>query len=49
MIQSKVDFEGSEYLVGFSTPLKNIGQIESFPKVGVKITNIWKHHPGMAC
>ena len=28
-----------------STPLKNISQIGSFPQVGVKIKNIWNHHP----
>ena len=27
-----------------STHLKNISQIGSFPQVGVKIKNIWKHH-----
>ena len=28
-----------------STPLQNISQIGSFPQVGVKIKNIWNHHP----
>ena len=28
-----------------STHLKNISQIGSFPQVGVKITNLWNHHP----
>ena len=28
-----------------STHLKNIGQIWSFPQVGVKKNNIWNHHP----
>ena len=28
-----------------STHLKNISQIGSFPQVGMKITNIWNHHP----
>ena len=28
-----------------STHLKNISQIESFPQVGLKIKNIWNHHP----
>ena len=28
-----------------STHLKNISQIGSFPQVGVKIKNIWNHHP----
>ena len=28
-----------------STHLKNISQIGSFPPVGVKIKNIWNHHP----
>ena len=32
-----------------STHLKHISQIGSFPKIGVKITNIWKHHPGKDC
>ena len=27
------------------THLKNISQIGSFPQVGVKIKNIWNHHP----
>ena len=30
-----------------STHLKNISQIGSFPQVGVKIQNIWNHHPVM--
>ena len=28
-----------------STHLKNIRQIGSFPQVGMKIKNIWNHHP----
>ena len=28
-----------------STHLKNISQIGSFPQVGMKIKNIWNHHP----
>ena len=28
-----------------STHLKNISQIWSFPQVGVKMKNIWNHHP----
>ena len=28
-----------------STQLKNISQIGSFPQVGMKIKNIWNHHP----
>ena len=28
----------------FSTHLKNISQISSFPQVGVKIKNLWNHH-----
>ena len=28
-----------------STHLKNTSQIGSFPQVGVKIKNIWNHHP----
>ena len=28
-----------------STQLKNISQIGSFPQVGVKIKNVWNHHP----
>ena len=28
-----------------STHLKNISQIGNLPQVGVKITNIWNHHP----
>ena len=28
-----------------STHLKNISQIGSFPQIGVKIKNIWNHHP----
>ena len=28
-----------------STHVKNISQIGSFPQVGVKINNIWNHHP----
>ena len=28
-----------------STPLKNISQIGLFPQIGVKIKNIWNHHP----
>ena len=28
-----------------STHLNNISQIGSFPQVGMKITNIWNHHP----
>jgi len=27
-----------------STHLKNISEIGSFPQVGMKIKNIWKHH-----
>ncbi len=29
-----------------STHLKNISQNGSFPQVGLKIKNIWNHHPG---
>ena len=32
------------YLV-VSTHSKNISQIGSFPQVGLKIKNIWNHHP----
>ena len=32
-------------LVVEPTHLKNISQIGSFPQVGVKIKNIWNHHP----
>ena len=28
-----------------STRLKNVGQIGSSPQVGVKIKNVWNHHP----
>ena len=28
-----------------STPLKNISQIGNLPQVGVKMKNIWNHHP----
>ena len=28
-----------------STPLKNISQIGNLPQIGVKIKNIWNHHP----
>ena len=28
-----------------STQLKNISQTGSFPQIGMKIKNIWKHHP----
>ena len=28
-----------------STHLKNISQIGSFPQIGVKIKNLWNHHP----
>ena len=28
-----------------STHLKNISQIGSFPQIGMKIKNIWNHHP----
>ena len=35
-----------EWLVGGFNPFeKNISQIGSCPQVGVKITNIWNHHP----
>ena len=34
----------NNYLV-VSTHLKNISQIGSFPQVGVKMKNIWNHHP----
>ena len=33
------------YLLVVSTHLKNISQIGSFPQVGMKIKNIWNHHP----
>ena len=32
-------------LVGGFNHLKNISQIGSFPQVGVKMKNIWNHHP----
>ena len=28
-----------------STPLKNISQLGNLPQIGVKIKNIWNHHP----
>ncbi len=28
-----------------STPLKNISQIGNLPQIGVKIKNVWNHHP----
>ena len=34
----------NEFLVVEPTHLKNIGQIGSFPKVGVNIENGWNHH-----
>ena len=30
-----------------STHLKNISQRGSFPQIGMKIKNIWNHHPVM--
>ena len=30
-----------------STPLKNISQIGNLPQIGVKIKNLWNHHPEM--
>ena len=32
-----------------STPLKNISQNGNLPKIGVKIKNIWNHHPVIRC
>ena len=32
-----------------SSHLKNISQIGSFPQVGMKIKNIWNHHPENMC
>ncbi len=32
-----------------STPLKNISQTGNLPQIGVKIKNIWNHHPDMYC
>ena len=29
-----------------STPLKNISQNGNLPKIGMKIKNVWNHHPG---
>ena len=31
----------------FSTPLKNISQHGNLPPIGIKITTLWNHHPGM--
>ena len=34
------------YLVGgWTTHLKNVSQIGSFPQIGMKINNIWNHQP----
>ena len=38
------EMSGIHWLV-VSSHLKNISQIGSFPQVGVKIKNIWNHHP----
>ena len=34
-------------MVSISTHLKNISQNGNFPQIGVKIKNIWNHHPLM--
>ena len=36
--------QNQDWLV-VSTPLKNISQNGNLPQIGVKIKNIWNHHP----
>ena len=33
------------YWLVVSAPFKNISQIGNLPQIGVKIKNIWQHHP----
>ena len=40
-----MDFPPISNQLVVSTHLKNISQIGKLPQIGVKITNIWNHHP----